>query len=85
MTYSDETVLKALKNSNEKAYTWIYNKYVHQLCSYAAKKVECMATAEDIVHDALAKLWKERETIRITKSLQAYLYICVRNKCWNYL
>ena len=85
MTYSDETAIKALKNGDEKAYTWIYNKYVHQLRSYAVKIVKCMATAADIVQDIFEKLWKECETIKITESLQAYLRICVRNKWRDYM
>ena len=84
-TENDAARMEALKNGDEKAYTWIYNKYVHQLRAYATKIVGCMATAEDIVHDTFAKLWGERETIKITKSMQAYLYACVRNKWLDYL
>jgi RNA polymerase sigma-70 factor (ECF subfamily) len=76
---------KSMKNGDEEAYIWIYNEYVNLLCSYAAKIVGCMVTAEDIVQDIFVKLWEERETIKITKSMQAYLHTCVRNKCQDYL
>ena len=51
------------QESAEKAFEWIYSKYLNLLRSYAAKIVGCKATAEDIVQDVFVKLWKERETI----------------------
>ena len=85
MVYSDDTVIKALQNGNEKAYGWIYNKYHHSLCLYARKIVVCIQTAEDIVHDFFETLWRDREKILIVKSLQAYLYKGVYNRCLKHL
>ena len=83
--YSDDIALKDLKNADEKAYTWIYNKYFNQLCDHAAKVTENIETSEDIVQDIFVKLWQERKTTIITISLRAYLYTCVRNKWKDYL
>ena len=82
MTFSDDTAaMKALKNSDKKAFKWIYEKYIRLLRAYVAIRVGDIETSEDIVHDVFEKLWKERETIRITYSLSAFLHACVRNKC----
>ena len=85
MIYTDDIAKKALKDGDENAYIWICQKYHHQLRLYAAKIVRCMATSEDIVQDVFMKLWNERETIHIYESLQAYLIICIRNKCRDHL
>ena len=85
MTYTDEVAIKALKNSDEKAYTWIYNKYAHPLRLYAKEKVGCFATARDIVQNLFANLWKNREKTHITESLSAYLYRGVHNHCLKHL
>ena len=78
MTYSDDiAALKAMKTGDKKAFDWIYNKFIRQLRSYAAKIAGSMA--EDICHDIFGKLWEERETRNITGSLQAYLQACVIN------
>ena len=81
MVYSDDTVIKALQNGNEKAFCWIYNKYHHALCVHARKIVLCILTAEDIVNDFFEILWKDRKKLPIIKSLRAYLYKGVFNHC----
>ena len=86
MTYSSESAaIDALKNGDGKAFEWIYRKYFNLLRFYAVKIVRCMVIAEDIVQDIFEKLWRERKTIYITDSLQAFLHICIRNRCRDYL
>ena len=83
MTYSDETAIKALKIDDEKAYSWIYNKYVHQLRSHAAKIVG-YDHADNMVQDLFTILWSKRENIHITTSLRDYLHKSIRNICLNF-
>ena len=85
MTYTDDIAIKALKNGNKKAFTWIFNKYFHQLCSYAEKIIENKETAEDVVHDVCLNLWSFREKTVIQLSLNAYLYRSVYNSCMNHI
>ena len=85
MTYTDDIAIKALKNSDKKAFTWIYNKYIHKLCFYAEKIAENMETAEDIVHDLFEKLWDNRNELAINSSLKSYLYNSIRNNYLSYL
>lgn len=45
-----------------------------------------MAICEDIVSDVFASLWDKRNSIELKKdTATAYLKICVRNSCLNYL
>ena len=84
MTYTDDIATKALRNGDEKAFTWIYNKYFHQLSLYAKKIVERMETAEDIIQDLFMKLWENREKTDIITSLKAYLYVCAHKNCLSH-
>ena len=79
----DDTAIKALRNSDKEAYTWIYNKYFHQLLSHAAKIVG-YENAEDMVQDLFKILWVKRETIHITTSLRDYLHKSIHNICLNF-
>ena len=65
MAYDDNTAIIALKNGEEKALTWIYNKYIQLLRSHALNVVGCIKTAEDIVHDLFLILWEKRKNIHI--------------------
>ena len=81
---SEEQLLIALKNSDKKAYTLIYNRYIHPLRLHAKRFVEDVETAEDFAHDILLNLWEKRETLEITTSLKNYLFSSVKNACFDY-
>jgi RNA polymerase sigma-70 factor (ECF subfamily) len=85
MPYTDDIATNALKNSDKKAFTWIYNKYFHQLCFYAEKIIDNKETAEDIAQEVFMKLWGFREKIVVQLSLNAYLYGSVYNSCMNHI
>jgi len=83
MNYSDDTIIKALKNGDRKAHDWIYNQYFNQLFIRAKQIVENRETAEDIVHDLFTKLWENHKKIEITTSIKQYLFWSVRNLSLN--
>ena len=86
MTLTDDIAIEALKSGNdEKAFAWIFNAYFRQLCIRAETMVASSETAEDLVQDVFEVLWKNREKINITTSLERYLYWSVRNACLNYI
>lgn len=85
MAFPDDRTIKALKNNEKKAFTWIYNTYFPQLRFYAEKIVENKETAEDIVQEVFMKVWGAREKIAISLSLNAYLYGSVYNACMNHI
>jgi len=84
MSYTDETAIKALKNSDDReAFTWIYNKYFHQLCDHA--KILCRDSAMDIVQDFFKRLWEDRQKIHYIESLANYLHTSIHNNCLKHL
>jgi RNA polymerase sigma-70 factor (ECF subfamily) len=50
---------------------------------YALKYIDNKADAEEIVQNTFLKLWENRETITISKSISSYLYKMVYNNCLN--
>lgn len=44
-----------------------------------------MDVAEDIVSDVFLKVWEKREGFSGIKALKSYLYMSVKNTCFNYL
>lgn len=83
-TYTDQQLLASLKESEEKAFTEIYNRYWEQLYRSACRKLNDAAPAKEIVHDVLIDIWKRRETLAVDH-LPAYLEKAIRFRVINYL
>ena len=53
------------------------------LCAFAVQYVKDTDKAEDLVQDLFFRLWLDREKLKITTSIKAYLFASVRNRCLN--
>lgn len=62
-----------------------FKNHFKALHAYAITIIRDDAMAEEIVQNVFYKLWKNRETIEINQSLQAYLYRAVYNDSLNHL
>ncbi len=66
-----------LSEGSHAAYTEIYNRYWKLLYAIAYKHAKNTASAEDIVHEVFASLWKNRQHIQVI-SLENYLAAAVK-------
>jgi RNA polymerase sigma-70 factor (family 1) len=82
--FSEEEVLRGLRDGNQVAFEAIYKLYWHRLYLTAYSKVESHAEAEEIVQNIFSTLWEKRQTLLIT-NLGAYLQISVRNRIINHI
>jgi RNA polymerase sigma-70 factor (ECF subfamily) len=82
--FSEEEVLRSLRDGSQAAFESIYKLYWHRLYLTAYSKVESHAEAEEIVQNIFSTLWEKRETLLIT-NLGAYLQISVRNRIINHI
>lgn len=62
----------------------IFKQHYTQLYYFAFDLTADEEVSRDIVSDAFATLWSKRDEVEV-KNLHGYLFICVRNKCFNYL
>jgi RNA polymerase sigma-70 factor (ECF subfamily) len=79
-TYTDQELLKLLREQNRAAFTEVYNRYWAVLATFATKMIEDEEQAIDIVQDIFTNIWKASETLEITSSIKSYLYVSVRNR-----
>ncbi len=70
--YSDDALLTLLKIDDGQAFNEVYNRYWKILFSIASSRLRNTHSAEDILHDVFASLWKNRGNANI-RSLQHYL------------
>lgn len=74
-----------LSDGNEEALSYFFKKHHHSLCYFAAKLVQDVPQAEDIVAECFVKLWERRDKFGDSEKIKAFLYISCRNRCLKYL
>ena len=85
MDNSEENIIKLLTQGSEEAFTAIYDKYAYSMITFASQLVNNSQEAQDICADVFMKLWEMRANFSTTKNIKAFLYIAVRNACFNFL
>ena len=85
MDQTESLIVKQLKDGQERAYKYLYDRHYQVLCYVAAQYVKDDFLAETIVGDVIFHLWEVRETLSITTSLRSYLMTSVRHRCMDIL
>ncbi|MBE9462392.1 RNA polymerase sigma factor [Dyadobacter subterraneus] len=74
---SETDLIEGLRVGDRDAFTIIYKEYWYRMFTVANRKLQNRELAEELIQDIFTRLWKERETIRITQ-LDFYLFSAVR-------
>lgn len=82
---NEKELLTRLQNSDESAFTDIYNLYWKKMFFSAAQKLQNLSEAEEVVQDIFLDIWKRRAELNISTGLSPYLSICVKYKVINLL
>lgn len=86
LTYNnltDEQLLSLLTESNEDAFTIIYERYHKLLYVVAFKYLKSSDFAQDAVQQIFLKLWEARTVLGISINLRNYLYTMLKNHLLN--
>ena len=74
------------KNSKEKTFKHLYENYYAPFCIYAKRFIPDSDIRQDIVSDVFATLWDKIDTLDFESgTILAYLKLCVKNGCLNYI
>ncbi len=82
---TDNNVMIYLREGNEYAFRFIFDKYYDFLCMGAGSYLRDEYISETIVGDIIYNLWEIKDNIDIKYSLRSYLVRSVKNRCINYL
>ncbi|OJY92210.1 MAG: hypothetical protein BGP13_08590 [Sphingobacteriales bacterium 40-81] len=69
----------------EEGFTYFFEKYYPSLCFFANRFVKNKEAAEDIVSEALMKVWEKKNTIETPLAFKNYCYTTVRHACLRWL
>ncbi|KIA96510.1 RNA polymerase [Pedobacter kyungheensis] len=76
--FNDEQLLSCLREGNHTAFTEIYNRYWKRMFEIAARKINDLDEAEEIVQSIFVSLWQRKTELQVTGSLNAYLAVCIK-------
>lgn len=82
-TLPDQDLFELVKLGNDTAFKTIYNRYFDVMYIHAYRKLNDREEARDVVQEVFANIWSKRTVLVLKISLQAYLYISIRNRILN--
>lgn len=83
---SDEVLFDLIqREDDQEALEMLFEKYYNRLCDFVFQYVRSFDLTEEIVSDVFLKIWLKRETLHISGSLKAYLFIAAKNQALNYI
>lgn len=72
--------------TKENAFQILFETYYSPFCLYAKRFIADTYIRQDIVSEVFATLWDKQNTLDLkSDTVIAYLKMCVRNSCLNYL
>ena len=85
MVLKEQAQLRRIRRGDVDSFERLFHQYYPGLCAYAESLVGKQEVAEEVVQDVFYNIWKNRESLRIKKSLPSYLFRSVYNNSMMYL
>ena len=85
---SDELLLswqQQIAGGDESAFNQLFRCFYIRLVDFAANILKARPPAEEIVNDVFVKLWQRRQYLPEVQKIKVFLYVAVKNGCYNYL
>ena len=83
--YSDRELVRMLKNSDESAFTELYDRYWKKIYFIGANKLNDLTAVEESVQDIFCDLWERRLSLELKGEISAYLAVAIKYKVINIL
>ena len=80
-----DDIVSRIRAGDRAALEVVFRQHYAALCAFVAGLVRSPETAEELVQDAFATIWAQRERLDVRESLRAYLYGACRNRALNVL
>ena len=84
MVLKEQQQLRKIRKGDIDSFENLFHQYYPGLRSYAESLVKKEEVAEEIVQDVFYNIWRNRESLRIIRSWQSYLYRSIYNNSMMY-
>lgn len=80
-----DDLLRKFNEGSQVGYEFVFESNYKKLCYFANSIVDSEAVSQDIVQDVFVKLWQIEKNFESFDKLSSFLYVAVRNHCFNYI
>jgi RNA polymerase sigma-70 factor (ECF subfamily) len=81
--YDDKSLLESVKNSDQNAFTILFNRYSGMIYQVSLKYTADRSAAEEIVQEVFTRVWINREQIKPDLAFVPYIIIIAKNLIIN--
>lgn len=81
---ADQKLIQQIANSNEIAFSRLFDKYWKTLVNAAYKVLKDREAAHDVVQELFVKLWQQRASLQVD-NVSAYLHTAVKYRVINFI
>ena len=82
----DEVALmQQFREGSEEAFTKVYRHLYKRVYWFARKFIDETEDARDLTAETFVQLWQQNDTFYTLDAVTAFLYVTVRNRCYNLL
>ena len=81
----EEHLIHSLRNSSQRAFQTLYERYHHRLYGYSLRFIKSPALAEEVVHDVFLRVWERRASLRTDTSFESYLFTIAKHRVLDLL
>ena len=82
---NEETWYDRIRGGDVAAFEAVFREFYPSMCVVAGKYLTDKEVAEDIAQEVFVRLWEKRKVYQSIPDLRTFLYVSVRNLCFNYL
>ena len=81
----EKQLVEQLSNGDVQAFERLFNRYFRTLHNIAWNRLRSLEAADDLVQDVFSDLWKNRSSLKIHTSFEAYLCQAIKNKVFKFI
>jgi len=78
----EHVLLEEIRQGDKEAFNRMFLQFYSPLCEYALQYVSDM-DAEELVQEMMLYVWENRACLVVEKSLKSYLFVSIKNRCYN--
>ncbi len=75
--------ITALKHDSKESFTFLYNKYCHNVYKFSRLYLTNKNSIEEVVQEVFVKVWESREFLNEKENFKGLLFIITRNLIFN--
>lgn len=80
-----DLIIEEIKKQNRKVFKNLFNRHYKELVLHANRYLFDQDSSEDVVQEVFIYIWENADKLKIETSLRGYLFVMVRNRCFNFL